>query len=198
MEFVEETGYNVENALKKALKKLNLSISEVKYVIIKKEPVVIRVYKKTKEIEEIENLLKEFIDILGTVGSIQIIPEANNTLYINIKTKDLDDVLIGKDGKTLEKLDYLLNYIIKRKFRLKYKFIFDISGYRKRRENYIINKAIATAKLAIENKLEYTLDPLKKQEEKVVLDVLSKVEGIKVEKIGKGKNTRIVIVPDVK
>ncbi len=198
MEFVEETGYNVERALKKALKRLNLDISEVKYVIIKKDPVVIRVYKKTEEIEKIENFLKEFLDILGTVGSVQIVPEGNNIFYINIKTKDFDDVLIGKDGKTLQELNYLLNYIIKRKFRLKHRFVFDVSSYRKRRENYIVNKAIATAKLAIQNKLEYTLDPLKKEEEKMVLAALSKVEGIKVERIGKGKNTRIVIVPDVK
>ncbi|MEO0145124.1 MAG: hypothetical protein ABIL49_07740 [candidate division WOR-3 bacterium] len=195
MEFVEETDLTVERALKKALEKLKADINEVKYVILKKDPVVIRVYRKTQEIQKMEELLKEFLEKLGTVGKIQIIPESKNVIYINIKTKDLDDVLIGRDGKNLDELGYLLGAIFKRKFGEKFKFIFDVSNYKKRRESYVVNKAIALAKLSIQNKLEYTLDPLKGKERRLVIEALRKMDGIEIRTVGKGKNAKIVIVP---
>ena len=53
-------------------------------------------------------------------------------------------------------------------------------------------------KLAIENKLEYTLDPLKGYEKKLVIEALKNIKGIRIEKVGKGKRAKLVIVPDVK
>lgn len=198
MEFVDESDVTIEKAIKKALDKLQIDINSAKYVIIKKDPIVVRVYKRTEEIEKIEIFIKELFQKLGTKGKFQIIPKDKNTVYINIKTSNLDSVLIGKDGKVLEELNYLLNLILKKLFPKNFKFIFDINGYRKKKEEYIINKAIATAKLAIENKLEYTLDPLKGYEKKLVIEALKNIKGIRIEKVGKGKRAKLVIVPDVK
>jgi len=198
MEFVDESDITIEKAIKKALSKLQVDINSVKYVIIKKDPIVVRVYKRTEEIEKIENFIKELFQKLGTKGKFQIIPQDKNTIYINMKTADLDSVLIGKDGKVLQELNYLLNLMLKKSFPKNFKFIFDISSYKKKREEYIINKAIATAKLAIENKLEYTLDPIKGYEKKLVIEALKSIKGIRIEKVGKGKRTKLVIVPDVK
>ncbi|MEO0203248.1 MAG: hypothetical protein ABIL37_05975 [candidate division WOR-3 bacterium] len=195
MEFVEETDLTVERALKKALQELKANINDVKYVILKKDPIVIRVYKKVKEIEEMEEMLKEFLEKLGTIGKIQIIPESKNVLYINIRTKDLDDVLIGKDGKNLDDFCHILGIIFKKRFGEKFKFIFDVSNYKKRRESYIVNKALAIAKLSIQNKTEYSLDPLSGKERKLVIDALKKIEGIDIRIIGRGKNSKIVIFP---
>jgi len=198
MEFIDETGIKVEDAIKKALEELKLDKNEIKFVIIRKEPLLVRVYKKTKEIEEIENFLKEFFKKFGTKFKIQIYPEDKKTLYINIKTQDLDNVLIGKDGKTLQELSYLLEVLLRRKFNFELKYVFDVNNYKKKREEYIINKAIATAKLALENKLEYTLDPLSAYETRLVISELKKINGIRIEKRGRGRNTRLVIIPNVK
>ncbi|MCS7245891.1 MAG: hypothetical protein N2504_05310 [candidate division WOR-3 bacterium] len=198
MEFVDEEATTVEKAVKNALAKLNANIGDVRYVVLKREPIIVRVYKKFKELEDIEEFLNEFFQKIGTDGKITIYPESKSTLYINIKTKGMDKVLIGKNGKTLEELNYLLKLIFKRKFGAKLRFIFDINGYKKKREEYLVNKAIATAKLAIENKLEYTLDPLNNYERRIVISKLSKMEGIRIERVGRGKNMRLVVVPNVK
>jgi len=134
MEFVDESDITIEKAIKKALNKLQIDINSAKYVIIKKDPIVVRVYKRTEEIEKIENFIKELFQKLGTKGKFQIIPQDKNTIYINIKTTNLDSVLIGKDGKVLEELNYLLNLMLKNLLPKNLKFIFDINSYRKKRE----------------------------------------------------------------
>lgn len=198
MEFVDEKGPTVEKAVKNALAKLNANISDVRYVVLKREPIIVRVYKKFEELKDIEKFLNEFFQKIGTDGKITIYPESKNALYINIKTKGMDKILIGKNGKTLEELNYLLKLIFKKKFGTRLRFVFDINGYKKKREEYIINKAIATAKLAIENKLEYTLDPLNSYERRVVISKLREMEGIRIEIVGRGRNMRLVVVPNVK
>lgn len=198
MEFIDEKGTTIEKAIKSALEKLKANINDVRYVVLKREPIIVRVYKKFKELEEIEKFLNEFLENIVTEWKITIYPENKNTLYINIRTKGMDKILIGKNGKTLDKLSYLLKLIFKRKFGTKFRFVFDINGYKKKREEYIVNKAIATAKLAMENKLEYTLDPLNSYERRIVISELRKMEGIRIQKVGRGKNMRLVVVPNVK
>ncbi len=198
MRYIEEEGKTVEEALEKALRKAGIERSEARFEIINEgfsdEPARIRLYLDDEDFDIIEGVIKEFFDKIGVKVEVEIEPRKRRKYYVNIHTRGYDSVFIGKRGKNLNALDHLINLLVKRK---KNGLIvdLDVSGYKKRHKEFLINKAKAIARRVKETGMEMRFDPLEPDERKLVRDILRRDKKIRVYQVGRGDNVVLVIAP---
>jgi spoIIIJ-associated protein len=122
---------------------------------------------------------------------------------VNTNTEDLrisvhgDDlgIAIGRDGKNMAALEYLVNLISKRKNFLDQKVTLDIKDYRKNKIEKITKTALKMAKKAIKEGRKITLKPMCAYERKIIHNALSKFKDIKTRSKDEEPNRRIIIYP---
>jgi spoIIIJ-associated protein len=115
-------------------------------------------------------------------------------IHSNLITRKSDQLLIGRKGETLNALEHILYQAFKRRFP-DFKLRLDISGYKKKRNSYLMHKARALAKFVKETKREITFDYVNEDEERIVRQALRREKGIKVYVVGRGEKRNLVIAP---
>jgi spoIIIJ-associated protein len=197
MRYIEETGKTVEEALELALEKAGIDRKDARFEILSdglgKGPAKIRLYTDLEEVEAIEDVLNTFLEKLGTKGGVEI--EAKKKKYlVNIQTRGFDSILIGKNGKTLEAIEYIITRILRKRFP-EIQLEMDVAGYRKRRREFLINKAKAIARRVKETGREMRMDPLNPKERNIVRDALRKDKDIRVYSVRRNGEIILVVAP---
>jgi spoIIIJ-associated protein len=77
-------------------------------------------------------------------------------------------VLIGRHGKNLDSLQFLVSSIVTKKTGLRYPVVIDIEGYKHRRKQKLISIAKASAARVIRQKREVRLRPMTPYERRIV------------------------------
>jgi len=146
--YIEEEGRTVEEALEKALQKGGVDKAEARFEVLypgdQERPARVRLYLDAEELDIIESVTREFLEKLGTRGEIEIKPSKKG-YYVNVTTRGYDSVLIGREGRTLEAFEHLLRLMIQRR-KHDIDIELDVSHYRERKRQLLINKAKAVAK----------------------------------------------------
>jgi len=194
MKTVEASGSDLDEAIENGVRKLKVRKEEVDYEVVSQteEQTVAKVTVK----EARQHLLHLATFILTSCGfkpNISITKDEKG-LYLNIKTKRTDAILIGKKGETLWSLQYLISRLMKR-FHPNLKILVDVGGYRMRRNNFLKKKAEAIARIVLQTGREMALDPLTKKEQQIVESKLSEIKGVKIYTIGKGVSKNVIIAP---
>lgn len=203
MLYLEEKGQTVEEALEKALKRANISHAEAVYEVIRDGstggPAIIRLYTEIPELETIEKIVTEFFGKLVGKINVDIMPKRTK-YYVNVHTQRFDSLLIGKAGKTLDAINHIINLIIRKKYPedKNVKVEIDISGYKERKRQFLINKTLAVAKRVKETGREMRMDPLSPKESRIVKNVLKKEKGVRYYTIDRGEEKVLVIAPERK
>jgi spoIIIJ-associated protein len=194
MKIVESKGKDLNDALEAGLAALRVRKEEVEYEILSEteEEVSVKVTIKEprKHLQELTNFI---LASCGFRPMISIVRDGKG-LYVNIKTKHTDAILIGKKGETLWALQYLISRLMKR-FHPNLKILVDVGGYRMRRNNFLKKKAEAIARIVLDTGREMALDPLTKKEQQIVESKLSEIKGVKIYTIGKGVSKNVIIAP---
>ncbi|MEO0294135.1 MAG: R3H domain-containing nucleic acid-binding protein [candidate division WOR-3 bacterium] len=198
---IEVEGVNIEEALKKGLEKLSLEDkNQIEWEVLSSEEGLVRLRvkrKKTSDISNKEELVRREINAilekLGTTGKIRIEKE-NDRLYVDIRTKDMDGILIGKSGKTLESFQHLLSRIIHSKDDSIELYI-DVAGYRRKRERSLSSRAKAFAEEVKRSGREYIFQPLPPSLRRVIHLAVSEIEGVRTYTIGDSELKKVVIAP---
>jgi len=196
---VEIEAGSLEEAIKKGLKHLGLqSKDEMKWEVIQEgeKGVKIKVEKKPIEpqnIKLVEDEIITFLSKLGTKGEVEIEREKNR-LYINIKTKDMDGLLIGKSGRNLESVQHLLSRIIHNKDNT-IELTIDVAGYRRKKEHTLKVRARAFAEEVKRSGREFIFEPLPPSLRRTVHLTISEIEGVRTYTIGETDLKKVVISP---
>lgn len=135
-------------------------------------------------------------DILGIFG-IQAVVDAKeriDSIVIDVWGEDIA-VLIGKNGNTLDAIQYLVNVGCRRWDSVSKRIIVDIEGYRKRRKVRLEKEAEDMATKVVQQKKSMKLPPMSPSERKTVHLVLSNINGVRTESEGEGPDRRVVIHP---
>ncbi|MCL2064374.1 MAG: Jag N-terminal domain-containing protein [Candidatus Cloacimonetes bacterium] len=145
--------------------------------------------------EDIQEYIKEFsVYAQVTYDSINII---NSEKYIHVELNGVSDpgFFIGKDGKFLQSLQYLLTQTFSQKDPRNRPIILDIEGYKERQEQIMTKKIKILVSQALKTKKAITLDPMSASQRRVVHQALKGVKDIKTMTIGEGTMKRIVLNP---
>ena len=195
MKVVEASGKTLNEAIENGIKILRVRQEEVDQEIISQSDEETKIKLTIKEPRQHLFALTDFIlTSCGFKPNIAITKD-DRGLYLNIKTKHADAILIGKKGETLWSLQYLISRLMKR-FHPNLKILVDVGSYRMRRNNFLKKKAEAIARIVLQTGREMALDPLTKREQQVVESKLSDFKGVKIYTIGKGVSKNVIIAPD--
>jgi len=147
-------------------------------------------------IEILADILKKTIEIITMDKEIRIEPDKEKS-SIAVYGRDLS-IVIGKNGRNMDALEYLINLIGKRKKLIEKNVVLDIKDYRKNNDEKIKKMAICMAQKALKEGRRIALRPMPSHERKIVHNILSKVKNIKTRSRDDEPNRRIVIYPAIK
>jgi len=155
----------------------------------------------SENVEEIEN---EYLDIARDAldNILKLIPVETTVTgkYSNDKVSlviggDTSGLLIGRKGKTLDALQYIVNKITNKKADKKIKVIIDSENYRQRRVDSLTQMALKIGNKAKKFKKPFSTSPLNPHDRRIVHLALKDVDKLETRSRGEGLHKRVVIIP---
>jgi spoIIIJ-associated protein len=202
---VEATGRDVAEATTRALAKLGIGGDEADIEVIQRgrrgflgllkgTPAKVIASRRVGTRERAEEIVGTMLKLMRLSSQLHV-TEEKNTLVIDIETAGSDGLLIGKGGATLSALEYLANRMLQRGSRKNPKVVLDVSGYKRRREDFLKNKAVSLAEQVKSAGKPVTMEPLDAADRRIVHAVLKREPGVETTSIGHGRTKSIVVSP---
>jgi len=113
-------------------------------------------------------------------------------LILDVVGEDLA-VLIGRYGKTLDALQFLVASIVNKTIGFRYPIIVDIEGYRHRRRQKLESLAKSSAARCIRSKSKVRLRPMTPYERRIIHIILRSEQRVYTESEGEEPNRCVVI-----
>ena len=192
------SGKTYEEALEKA----KISLQELEENLIIKEiskksgmfkKVEIEVIEKREVIKFIKNYIHSFLSDMGYRINMEQKVVDNIPTYTIFS--DNDSLIIGKNGKNLQALSHYIQQVVIKEIGKPYKFIIDVSEYRKNKDKNLERLAKNIAKEVSSTKVEATLDSMNSYERRIIHNALKDHKYVYTESIGEEPNRKVVIKP---
>jgi spoIIIJ-associated protein len=211
MEVFEFEGKTTEDAIENASRQLNLPVEDLDIDII--EPGSAGIFglvgiKKTKirvvinreesiDIQEDLTIAKETLEqILALIPIETSVYESQSDGKISLNIGgDVSGLLIGRKGKTLDALQYLVNKIVKKRLNKKIRIVVDSENYRQRRIDSLTQLAIKMGNKAKKLKKPMMTNPLNPHDRRVIHLTLQKDINLNTKSKGEGILKKVVILP---
>jgi spoIIIJ-associated protein len=200
---LEVTGKTVEEALKNALKELNVTEDKVEYNVVEEgsrglfnligsKPAKIVVTVKRDYVLETKTFLRSVLDSMDIKAEIRIVEE-DNVLNINLLGPKMG-VIIGYRGETLDSLQYLVSLVVNKGHDIPYKrVVLDTENYRGKREETLKRLADKTAYKVRKSGRPFKLEPMNPYERRVIHSALQGNSTVYTYSEGEEPYRRIVV-----
>jgi spoIIIJ-associated protein len=210
MKVTEYEGRTPDDATKKAMAELGIrDISKIKVEVIDpgksgifgfgvSRPAKIRIfYNENKENvgDKVKVHLIEILSRMGIDGGVKDIKESDSKVYVELESKISSGLLIGKKGKTLEALQFLINLMINNSTGSEKKIILDIESYRDKREKTLKKMSKEIAQKVIRSGRPITLEPMNPFERRLIHLTLQNDKRVMTKSEGQGIYRKIKISP---
>jgi len=143
--------------------------------------------------EKIKQILKKSIELICLGEEVKIDTDSKE-LKLSVRGNDLG-IAIGRDGKNMQALEYIINLIGKRKKLLCRNVTIDIKDYRKKKISKIKKTAVIMAKKAISEGRKIALKPMGAYERKMIHNLLAKFKDVTTRSRYEEPNRCIIIYP---
>lgn len=140
--------------------------------------------------QEILEQLLEKMDEPGKVAGRQ----EEDRIILNIETADAG-LLIGKQGQTLEAMQYLLTKILAKKSRRKVRITIDVESYRARHNDALVQLALKNGDKVKRSGKPVTLNPMNPHDRRIVHLTLQTDKELKTLSRGEGLYKKVIIYP---
>lgn len=152
--------------------------------------------------EELDNVADTAIDTLRGLlsyfgaenATIDEYEGEDGELILDVIGEDLA-VLIGRYGKTLDALQFLVASIVNKKIGFRYPVVIDIEGYRNRRRQKLESIAKSSAARCIRSRAEVRLRPMTPYERRIIHIILRNEQRVITESEGDEPNRCVVVKP---
>lgn len=201
----EASGRTVEEAINNALNALGVQRSNAEVNVLAepstgllgliggKEARVLVTIIKSPELY-LEEYLKEMLINMGVKGAINVRSDSEKTEAM-INGNDVG-VLIGRRGRTLNDIQYLINIIMRRQFsNLNKIIVVDVENYRVKRERTLTQLAKNVARKVSQEGYEQALEPMNPQERRIIHLALQDYPGITTHSTGQEPYRKVIVAP---
>ena len=195
--FKRFTAKTVQDAVNLACQELNVTVDELNYEVISETKTFftkraeIECYTIAMVQEYIEGYVRRFISEMGfeveTVSYLQ-----DGRIYCNINTSN-NSILIGKAGIILRAINFIVKNAVSTTYKKRIELSVDINGYKEERYKKVASMARKLGKQVLRTKADIKLDPMPADERKVMHQELAKLDHVKTQSYGEGKNRHMVI-----
>jgi spoIIIJ-associated protein len=128
-------------------------------------------------------------------GGVKDIKEGENKVYVELESKTGSGLIIGKKGKTLEALQFMVNLMINNLTGSEKKIILDIESYRDKREKALKKMSREMAQKVIKTGRPLTLEPMNPFERRLIHLTLQNDKRVTTKSEGQGIYRKIKIFP---
>lgn len=201
MEKIIRKGNDLEEVLNEFYSETELTKDDIFYTsevikgkLFKADTVEVTIIKK----EDLYGFAKEYLE--------ELISNMGLEVNFEIKTKEdrkvlkmysnNNQILIGKDGRTLKALENLVRQKISTEFGVYFKITLDVEDYRDKKDNRLIRLAKQTAKDVVRTKTKAVLDNMTSYERRVIHNALTDFKGVTTHSEGEEPNRHIIIEPE--
>ncbi len=189
---------NKEVLVNKCVEELNVSIediytkeTELETGLFKNKKYLLTAIKKEDIIKEI----KEYINELSKKMNLEIhseIKEKDGNINVML-VSDKNAILIGKDGRTLESIQLLINQLVKAQTDFNLRIIVDASNYKGKKIKNFEYEIKQMAKDVLRTKIELKLDPMNSYNRRIVHSVVSEFPNLTTRSEGEEPNRYTII-----
>jgi spoIIIJ-associated protein len=209
MEFLEFEGKTTEEAIKRACDHFHLPPESLDIEIVSvgspgffglggrkaKVRVVLRHEEDDADLlPRAQDLLENILKLMGEKAKVTGRFDEEDRLSLSIDAEDAG-LLIGKQGQTLEALQYLLTKMIAKQARRKVRVFIDIESYRARHQEALTQLAIKSGEKAKKMGKPVTLNPMNPHDRRIVHLALQGDKDIKTMSRGEGLYKKVVVYP---
>lgn len=191
-------GKTEEQVILDALKELNVkedemikNISVEEKGLIKKKKYLLEVVLKSDIVNYSKDYLKNVINLMGIDVNIESLRKDNQIKLI--LHSENNNLLIGKNGKTLKALQNILKASILNETNMNVNINVDVENYKENRQKSIEKLAKKLAKEVLKTNEEIKMTSMNSYERRLVHEVLKDFKGIKTESEGEEPNRSVVI-----
>ena len=140
--------------------------------------------------------------MMGLIEKMEINPVVEGFLregeiYLEVRG-DKEGILIGKHGRTLDSLQFLINRMVNKRLKEPIRVILDINDYRKRRTDSLQKMALQLGERAKTRGHDLTIGPFNAHDRRIIHMALKEDPLLKTESLGEGEMKRIQIIPTQK
>ncbi|MGV7930102.1 MAG: RNA-binding cell elongation regulator Jag/EloR [Spirochaetota bacterium] len=210
MKVLEIEGKTVEDATRKMMAELNIDdVSKVKMEVLDQgksgifgfgvsRPAKLRVFYNdtAADVGEItKEILLTILEKMEIEGTVRDIKEGENKVYVEIESPK-SGLIIGKKGKTLESLQFLVNLMVNNRTKSDKKIILDIESYRAKREKALRKLSKEIALKVIKTGKPWTLEPMNPFERRLIHLTLQNDSRVTTKSEGLGIYRKVKISPN--
>ncbi len=216
MEKIEATGRTLEEAIAVAAHNLGVAEDGIEYEVVEEgakgflgmgqQPTLINAWVKEEEAPEtapaasdathteaVCNLLTEILTAMGMNVECEITEDNEEEIDVSVSGEDTA-LLIGKQGTTLEALQYLVSIAVNRNHPSR-RVIIDAGGYKKKHNDSLIAAAKKYADRVKEYGQEAELAPQPARDRRVIHMALADDPDVYTYSEGVGRDRHVVISP---
>ena len=152
-------------------------------------PIVIEENAKVKAAVD---YLREVITLMGVENVTFSAVQKGEATIIRLDGEKLG-ALIGRRGETMESLSYLASLVANRLEGDYIKLGLDVAGYRDKRENDLTVLAQRIGNKVRKTGRSFAMEPMNPYERRIIHSAIGKMEGVRSESKGEGRDRRVVI-----
>ena len=208
----EFEGKTEKEAIKTALETLNLNEDQVKIEPISsgkvgffgfrnKKAVRIKVYYEEQMSSpfslKAKGYLTQLFSVMDIEAEVHIIEEEDDKLFLNVQSES-SGLLIGKKGKNLEAIQFMLNVTMNKNKNNKNewkKVVLDVEGYLNKRQETIRKIALKTADYVRSSRKSKLLEAMNPFERRLIHLTLQNFNDIGTRSEGEGTFKKVRVFP---
>lgn len=207
MEFLEFEGKTTEEAIENACAHFQLPPESLEIEIVSvgspglfglgSKPAKVRAaVRETPEADLLEQAKEILEEILAKMGETARVEASQDDDRITLKIESADaGLLIGKQGQTLEALQYLVSKILSKKTKRKLRLVVDIESYRARHSQALTQMALKYGEKVKRTGKPITLSPMNPHDRRIVHLALQGDAELKTMSRGEGLYKKVVVYP---
>jgi spoIIIJ-associated protein len=199
--YIEAEGDTVEEAIELALNELEATREQVTIDIVSEptkgilnfgaKPAKVRATLKQDVSTAPETILKEMLNRMQIDAEIET-EFVDGSTHLNILT-ETPALLIGKHGQTLDAIERILNCIVNKASLVKRRVFVDTQGYRKRREERLVEMAHEVAEKVKYTDRDVVLAPMSARDRRIIHVTLKEDDVVFTYSQGDGEMRRVVV-----
>ena len=214
METFEFEGKTTEEAIDNAHSQLNLSENEmeieilepgsagifglvggrkakVKVTITKEEP---KPAAENNGLEIAKEALENILSLIPMEGVTLSAQNTDGTIALDIEG-DKSGLLIGRKGRTLDALQFIVNKIVNKTLQKRVQVVVDSENYRQRRKEFLVQMALKMGDKAKKTRRSVSTNLLNPHERRIVHMALRDDERLETRSRGEGILKKVIIMP---
>ena len=199
MKRIEFETKALDKAKEFAAKELRVSPEYIDIEVLEKKGMIVKTYKVAAIVtaDPADQGYKALVNIFENMqitAQIEMRRRSENEIVYTIST-DENPLLIGKNGKTLENLQFYIRNLVNIYTDERLIVLVDIGGYKANRKKQLEILATKTAKTVAKTRIEAKLQPMNAYERRIIHTKLAEWRDVATISEGEGQQRHLVIKP---